>query len=171
MKIKIENDYIKYLLYFFLFLAFSFGIATFRGSDHGVAPTFTGLNYADKSPVSPELLKNKTAVVYFWATWCGVCKANLPLVKWYASSLKNAENTLFLSIEEGADQVELAKYIQEKSVNFPIIVGNDKLLAEWKISGFPTFIFIDKHGMIRYVDSGIVNPVSFWLRIIFLKLF
>ena len=167
---KLSGEFLKNGLFILAFLAVSFAIAKFRGSDHGQAPSWSGYQLVNGASAA-NIADNKSAVVYFWATWCGVCKTNLPLVKWYASLLEDSQNIVFFSVEEGENPAELQQYLKDNNVTFPVVVGNGNTMEDWKVSGYPTFIFVDESGLVRYADSGIVNPVSFALRLLFLRFF
>ena len=116
-------------------------------------------------------LNNNVTVVYFWATWCGVCKTQKPLIDNYYQRSKKSSLFNFISIEEGEDLNVLKKYIKVEKINFPILVANTSFLQKWNIEGFPTFIFLDKNNKVRFVDSGIITPISFYFRIFYLNFF
>ena len=162
-----KKELLGYLGYFAVFLVISLGLALFRGADHEKVTIPDKYIYADGSPVESGLLQGKKTVVYYWATWCTVCNANLPLVKFYASFFP-AGNIQFVSIEEGADYGKLTRYLAENDIRFPVIVGDEMLVDEWKVQGFPSFYFVNTSGEVEYVDAGIVNPFSFMLRLLLL---
>ncbi|WP_000452187.1 TlpA family protein disulfide reductase, partial [Leptospira interrogans] len=72
------------LFWVLLFLGITISLSFFKASDLKPSislnemKTFEGANYDSK---------NQITVVYFWATWCGVCSANLPLIKFYSQLL------------------------------------------------------------------------------------
>ena len=167
MKKDKKKELLSYLGYFAIFLVISFGLALFRGADHEKASIQGNYKYTNGEVVESDFLNRKNTIIYYWATWCSVCNANLPLVKFYASFFP-MENTQFVSIEEGGDPLQLKRYLLEKDLNFPGIVGDENLLTEWKVQGFPSFYFVNRNGEIEYVDAGIVNPFSFILRLIML---
>lgn len=147
------------------FWVLSFGWALFRSRSLPKAPSLPD-HYVQNGD---SQIPNRSTVVYFWATWCSVCKANLPLVKWYAEVLpKYGIN--FRSIEEGDDPSELSAYIQERSVAFPVSTADPDLLGQWQIQGFPTFAILDSKGKIQFQEAGIMSPVGIFLRILYLKL-
>ena len=162
-----KKELLGYLGYFAVFLVISLGLALFRGSDHEKVTISDKYIYTDGSQVAADTLQRKKTVVYYWATWCTVCNANLPLVKFYASFFPTG-NFQFISIEEGADPGKLERYMAENNIRFPVVVGDESLLNIWRVQGFPSFYFVNTSGEVEYVDAGIVNPFSFILRLILL---
>lgn len=115
-----------------------------------------------ESPISTP--KNQPAIFYFWATWCTVCKANDPLLKASLAPLKE-KGIVFISFEEGSlPHDELMEYLKEKEVDYPVAIAGKEMLRQFQVSGYPTTMFIDRSGKIRFVDAGIMNPISFWIR-------
>ncbi|EMF80366.1 thioredoxin-like domain protein [Leptospira weilii serovar Topaz str. LT2116] len=149
-------------LWISLFLTVTIVISIFKASDLRPSQSLNGLNFVDGGKYDSE---KKVVVAYFWATWCGVCSANLPLIKWYADRLEGSFRFSFVTVEEGEDSKELDRYIREHDLKFKIIPANPYLLKEWKVNAYPSFAILDKTGTIRFADSGIMNPLSFFLRI------
>ncbi|EMI71651.1 TlpA family protein disulfide reductase [Leptospira noguchii] len=145
-----------------LFLVITISLSFFKASDLKPSislnemKTFEGTNYDSKDQIT---------VVYFWATWCGVCSTNLPLVKWYSHLLENSSRFSFISVEEGENLKELNQYIIENNLKFKVIPANVSFLKEWKIDSYPSFVILDRSGRVRFADSGMMNPFSFFLRI------
>ncbi|MBM9500052.1 redoxin family protein [Leptospira sp. 201903071] len=149
-------------LWVVLFLIITIGLSIFKASDLKPSLSLNGMTQTDGQKFDSQ---NRVSVVYFWATWCGVCSTNLPLVQWYSNLLKNSDRFSFVSVEEGEDALKLAKYIQEREVKFNVVTGNSKFLNEWKVNAYPAFFILDRNGVIRFADSGIMNPLSLFLRI------
>ncbi|AYV56333.1 TlpA family protein disulfide reductase [Leptospira kmetyi] len=149
-------------LWIVLFLSITIALSVFKASD--LKPTIP-LNGMKLFQGETYQSTNKIEVVYFWATWCGVCSTNLPLVKWYSERLENSSRFSFVSVEEGENLVELERYIREKNLNFKVVPANQLFLKEWKVNAYPSFVILDRNGTIRFADSGMMNPISFFLRI------
>ncbi len=153
-----------------LLLTATFFLAWFRALDTQPVLSLDGKEF--RTPVGAKAnIKGKTTVVYFWATWCGVCNTNLPLVKWYASKLKDLDRITFISVEEGDNAVVLKEYLEKQSIDFPVIVGNPMLLRDWGIRGYPSFYILDGEGKVRFAEAGIMSPFGIFLRLIWARIF
>lgn len=153
-----------------LLLSATFFLAWFRALDTEPVVSLDGKEF--RIPIGEKAnIKGKTTVVYFWATWCGVCNTNLPLVKWYASTLKDENHFAFISVEEGENSSALKDYLEKQAVDFPVIVGNPMLLRDWGIRGYPSFYILDGEGKVRFAESGIMSPLGMFLRLIWARIF
>ncbi len=162
-----KENLLKFGGYIFLFLVISLAISFFRGGSKVNSSHLKEIR--GEEALKFENSGNQIKVLYFWATWCGVCKVNLPFIKSNYSFFK--DKIYFLSIEEGQSREELEKYIQMNEINFPVVQGSPAVMNNFDVSGFPTTLFINGKNQVVFSDSGIVNPVSFYLRIIWLQLF
>ncbi|MBE7410695.1 MAG: TlpA family protein disulfide reductase [Leptospiraceae bacterium] len=152
--------------YLIVFLTISIVISFFRG---GGKPNLEILGkLSENSILQNDNSLKQVKVWYFWATWCGVCKLNQPFIKSNYSFFK--DKIYFLSIEEGESKENLEAYIQKNNIDFPVFQGSPEILKSFEIKGFPTTLFLDKNNQIVFSDSGILNPVSFYLRIIWIQL-
>ncbi|EMO62605.1 thioredoxin-like domain protein [Leptospira borgpetersenii serovar Pomona str. 200901868] len=149
-------------LWILLFLTITIVLSIFKASDVKPSISIDGMKSFEGERYDS---KGRVTVVYFWATWCGVCSFHLPLIKWYSHQLENSFRFSFVSVEEGENLEELNQYIREKDLRFKVIPANISLLKEWKINSYPSFVILDRFGKVRFMDSGMMNPLSFFLRI------
>lgn len=149
----------KMALAFFIFFLATLGFALVRAksSEHRIA-----LETLATTPAEKLTWENRPKVVYFWATWCSVCKtysyilgSNLELL---------SKDTVFLSVVEEEDSPSLRKYITEHQIKYPVLLGNSQLLRDWGVNAYPTTVFLNREGRVVFFDTGIINPLSFWLR-------
>lgn len=92
-----------------------------------------------------ELSADKPLLIYFWATWCGVCKLTSPMVEGLHS---DGMNVLSVAIRSG-DNERLMRGMAAKGITFPVV--NDelgRLSAEWNISATPTFVILEQGKMV-----------------------
>jgi len=88
---------------------------------------------------------DKPLLIYFWATWCGVCKLTSPMVEGLHS---DGMNVLSVAIRSG-DNERLMRGMTAKGITFPVV--NDelgRLSAEWNISATPTFVILEQGKMV-----------------------
>jgi thiol-disulfide isomerase/thioredoxin len=102
-------------------------------------------------------VKGKVAVVNFWATWCGPCRAEIPnlieLQKRYGP-----EGLVIVGIsldEEGAAVVE--PFIKRLGVNYPVVIGTKAVdEAFGGVEAIPAVFVIDRDGKIVSQHEGLV---------------
>lgn len=117
------------------------------------APDFT-LKSATGDNIRLSEQRGKVVMLNFWASWCGPCRQEMPLLDGiYKKHAKMGFVLLGINVEE--DNTDAKKMLQNLGVTFPILfdTGN-KLSVLYNLEAMPTSIMIDKKGKIRYVDRG-----------------
>jgi thiol-disulfide isomerase/thioredoxin len=99
-------------------------------------------------------LKGKVVILNFWATWCGPCAREMPhLVKIFERYRGRGLIILAISVDKKSDRYKVAQFADEHKLSFPILYG-EGIEATYKVEGYPTNIFIDRLGNIRYKQFG-----------------
>lgn len=99
-------------------------------------------------------------LVYFWATWCGVCKLVSPTVDWLADDY----TVISVALTSG-DSRRVARYMTAKGYHFPVV--NDprgELARAWGISATPSIAVI-RNGEISSFTVGITTPPGLLARL------
>ncbi|SQI41447.1 Stage IV sporulation protein H [Leminorella richardii] len=101
------------------------------------------------------LSAEKPLLVYFWATWCGICKLTSPTVDELS---REGVNVLSIAIRSGDDR-RLIQGMSAKALTFPVVNDEQgRLSAEWGIGVTPTFVIIDKGKVV----SSTTGWTSYW---------
>ncbi|HEY4761102.1 MAG TPA: redoxin domain-containing protein [Thermoguttaceae bacterium] len=114
----------------------------------------------DGKPVTPQSLAGKIAVLDFWATWCGPCKATLPNLQKVYETYKDNPKVIFLAVSVDEPQVEnktITDFFQELKLDIPIYRDPQQTAAVFKFTGIPTSFIIDQKGIVQDYEAG-ANP-------------
>lgn len=114
------------------------------------------LTLTDGKQVSiAQLSAEKPLLVYFWASWCGICKLTSPSVSELSAS---GYNVMSVAIRSG-DDTRLAKGMAVKGYDFPVINDPDgKISQQWGVNVTPTFVIYDKGEMVSYTSGWTSKP-------------
>ncbi len=97
-----------------------------------------------------ELSKEKPILVYFWATWCGICKITSPTVSDLA---KSGVPVISIAIRSGETSRLLAG-MEKKDLAFPVINDiNGQLANIVGVSATPTFMIIDNGELVSFTSG------------------
>jgi thiol-disulfide isomerase/thioredoxin len=145
-----------------LVLAVFAGVQLFqaRNLPSGPAPVTSGPGLAGEVR-SLEALRGRAAVVHFWATWCGVCRAEEGTV----ADLAKSRPMLTVASSSGEAE-EVRRYLSERGLELPVLVDEDGTLARaWKVGAYPTSFFVDANGTIRATAVGYTTKIGFLARL------
>lgn len=97
-----------------------------------------------------EQLKGKPALIYFWASWCSICR----LMENSVSDISRNTATLAIAMQSGGDEV-VSGYLKQKKLRTPVLNDpNGQVAALYGIKGVPTVFILDTKGNIKYASSG-----------------
>lgn len=103
--------------------------------------------------------KGKTIILDFWATWCGPCKASFPGMKKAVEHFASDQSVVFLFVDtwEGGDNVQgkVTDFISTNNYPFHVVMDmENKVVADYKVSGIPTKFIIGPDQKIRFTAIG-----------------
>jgi len=117
------------------------------------APDFT-LPARDGSNVHLSELKGQVVMINFWATWCGPCRQEMPLLAQLQSKYEPLGFTL-LGVNVEPDSAAAQNWLKGMAVDFPILFDRKNAVAEsFGVQGMPSSVFVDRAGNVRYVHHG-----------------
>ncbi|MEJ7559972.1 MAG: TlpA disulfide reductase family protein [Pedobacter sp.] len=103
--------------------------------------------------VSSSTLPGKPTLINFWATYCGPCIAEMPEMSRLKEKYKDQVN--FLSITENdAVMDDLKAFLADKDFNYQVLDRGEAYKKTLKLSSIPKNLFIDKKGILRYVQGN-----------------
>ena len=122
----------------------------------------------DGQKVHLKDLRGKLVVLNFWATWCGPCKEELPMLVKTAQASANQDLVFIaVSVDEAKTQGRIPDAAKEFGITFPVWTGanGDDLYRLSKSEAVPATIFIDRDGTIEARVSGEIRESELHQRI------
>ena len=115
-----------------------------------VAPTWSAKDFAGRAIEFPAVTQGKPAVVVFWATWCGYCKAFMPYLKnIQADYAKDGVQIVAINAKEDGKGDPKA-YVQGLGFS-PIAVANgDAIAQDYAVQYIPGLMIVDGAGTVAY---------------------
>ena len=111
----------------------------------------------DGQKVHLKDLRGKLVVLNFWATWCGPCREELPMLVRTARATSNPDLAFIaVSVDDSKTQGKIPDSVKQFGITFPVWVGanGDDLYKLSRGEAVPATIFIDRDGTIDARVSG-----------------
>jgi peroxiredoxin len=123
------------------------------GSEGGPAPSFT-LAARSGQAVSLAQYKGQVVMINFWASWCGPCRQEMPLLESiYKKYNKMGFTLLGVNVEPNSQAAN--DWLKATPVSFPILYDSDSKVSKlYDVAGMPSTVIIDRAGKLRVLHRG-----------------
>lgn len=117
------------------------------------APDFSFITHENEN-LSNAALRGKVVLLDFWGTWCPPCRESVPVVR--ALQKKYAgKNLQIVGISSDDDQQVWETFVKQNQMTWSEYIDLDGHVEKaFSIESFPTYIVLDKDGVIRFRQSG-----------------
>ena len=116
---------------------------------------YSGYGLDSKTSINLEDLRGKVVVINFWASWCKPCEQEASDLRQAWDYYEPSGNVVFIGADYVDTEPEARVYLKKFGITFPN--GPDlatKLSQYFRIKGVPETYFIDKNGVLQYVQIG-----------------
>ena len=119
----------------------------------GPAPAFT-LEARGGSKISLTQYKGQVVMLNFWASWCGPCRQEMPLLENIYKKYNKLGFTL-IGVNVEPDSKDAEGFLKQTPVSFPVIYDKDSTVSKaYDVQGMPSTVIIDRKGNIRVLHRG-----------------
>lgn len=123
------------------------------GGDAGPAPAFT-LTALSGQQAALSQFKGQVVMVNFWATWCGPCQQEMPLLDQMYRKYKPAGFTL-IGVNVDKETPVVKELLARKPVSFPVLLDPANQVSKaYHVDEMPSTVIIDRKGEIRFIHRG-----------------
>jgi cytochrome c biogenesis protein CcmG, thiol:disulfide interchange protein DsbE len=124
-----------------------------------LAPAFV-LADLDGTPLRLEDLRGRPVIVNFWASWCGPCVEEFPLLR-AASARHQAQGLAVVGIVFNDRSEAAREFLARMGGTWPVAMDpGGAVAARFGIFGPPNTFFIDRDGVIVARQLGQLSPVA-----------
>jgi peroxiredoxin len=126
------------------------------GSGAAPAPDFN-LPARAGAAMSLSGLKGQVVLINFWASWCGPCRKEMPVLDQLYQRYKGLGFTLLaVNVEEDSNAAE--HWLKDTPVTFPVLFDRKNQVSKlYDVIAMPSTVLVDRQGRVRYLHSG-YNP-------------
>lgn len=137
-------------------------IAPIKGS---YAPDFSLTNVNGNQKVKLSNYGGKAVIIFFWATWCQYCKAEMSSMQTVYQAYEN-QGLVVLAVDVGENAALARKYRDAHSLTFPILNDADgNVSSKYRVTAFPTHFFVNQSGIVSSINIGSLDYLGLNTRI------
>jgi thiol-disulfide isomerase/thioredoxin len=104
--------------------------------------------------VSNATLRGKVVLLDFWATWCPPCRESVPTIQ--GLHKKYADKAFeIVGVSADDDEDTLKTFVERNRMNWTeYLDASGSVGGSFDVESYPTYIVMDKEGVVRYRQSG-----------------
>lgn len=159
---KLNKKYYRWIIEITLILIILSAVRFWMQRDivSGIAPNISSITLeGHKFDLNRD--KNRPILVYFWASWCPVCKLE-------QSNIQNISKdypVITIAMQSG-DDAEVQKFMKQEKLSFRVI--NDEhgsISQKYNIKGVPVSFIVNKENQIEFVEVGYTTELGLKIRL------
>lgn len=98
----------------------------------------------------------EVVLINFWATWCGPCRQEMPLLDEIHGKYRRAGLVLLsVNLDEAGNLDAAREMAATLRISYPVLVDARKEVSRaYRASTMPLTVLVDREGVVRYVSEG-----------------
>lgn len=111
------------------------------------APVFTSFD-TNKKRVALTDYRGKYVLISFWASWCGPCLEEIPMLQ--KISKEYPDQLQIISVSYDTDTSAFIKAVKKYKLTWINIFGDDDLINKYGKTPIPALYFLDRNGKVLF---------------------
>jgi peroxiredoxin len=134
--------------------AFLAAVSLAASSLEGTAAPDFALKSAGGENLRLSEYRGDVVMINFWATWCGPCRQEMPLLDDLFSRYERVGFRL-LGVNIDDDSRRAMQMMEELGVSFPVLFDEKKEVSRlYQVEAMPVTVLVDRTGTVRHVHHG-----------------
>ena len=105
-------------------------------------------------------LQGQAVVLDFWASWCGPCRAQSPVLDRVAKAF-GGDKLRVLGIGTSDDRESITRFLSRSPLGYPSVFDDQEVAPSlYHVQGLPTLVLIAKDGTVRAVSTGFTDETE-----------
>ena len=116
---------------------------------------YSNYDLSGKTEIKLSDLRGKVVVINFWASWCKPCEQEAADLQQAWKEYEPSGEVVFLGVDYVDTEADARVYMKKFGITFPN--GPDlatKISQYFRIKGVPETYFVDRQGVLRFVQVG-----------------
>jgi len=137
-----------------LTLATLVGVSSVQAEEMNIpAPDFTHESRQGEN-LRLQDFRGEVVMLNFWASWCGPCRQEMPLMDDLYAQYKDLGFTILaVNVDENRDEAH--RFLDKVPVSYPILYDPQSDVSEqYEVQAMPTTVMIDRDGNARFLHHG-----------------
>ncbi len=98
--------------------------------------------------------RGEVVMINFWATWCGPCRQEMPLLDELYSRYERVGFRL-LGVNIDDDPRRATEMARDLGISFPVLFDDRKEVSRlYQVEAMPVTVILDREGVVRYTHYG-----------------
>ena len=99
-------------------------------------------------------LEGRPVLLDFWATWCGPCQMEAPVLDRVARA--HRDDLIVIGVNTSDEPGLAAAFARKKDLSYPIVYDDGSRVADsYGVEGLPTLVVVNGSGNVVAVQSGV----------------
>jgi thiol-disulfide isomerase/thioredoxin len=118
------------------------------------APDFSFTTHQNQD-LSNASLRGKVVLLDFWGTWCPPCRESVPILR-NLNKKYAGKSFQLVGVSSDDDEDVWRTFTEAQHMDWQEYIDlSGKVLEAFKVESFPTYVVLDKDGVIRFRQSGL----------------
>lgn len=111
------------------------------------------LHTLDGTPTTLAALAGQPMVINLWATWCGPCRSEMPML---VDASQTTPGVRFVFVDQGEPATTVQAFLQHAQLapQHALLDTGSVLSRDYRAPGYPTTLFVDADGRLQDLQVG-----------------
>jgi thiol-disulfide isomerase/thioredoxin len=98
--------------------------------------------------------RGQVVLLNFWASWCGPCRKEMPILEQVYKQYKS-KGVALVGVNVEPNSGDALNYLKATPVTFPILFDRDSAVSKaYQVQGMPNTVILDRAGRVRFIHRG-----------------